>query len=302
MSERLRVGVLGAAWIADRAMLPALREARNAEPVAIASRDPARATALARRHGVANVHAGYAALLEDRGIDAVYVALVNSAHAPWSIRALDAGKHVLCEKPLAVDAREAAAMAAASERSGRTLMEAYMYRFHPRMRELRTSFPAPDFAHAAFSFRLERAAGYRVDPGLGGGVLLDVGCYTLDVIHWFLGEPTQVRSFMRGAPVDMSVGAALTFEGGRSATAWASFEAAEHQQLTLVSGTRLERILQPFTAWRDPHDPYRIMVEEFARSIIDGTPPPRSLADSIATAALIDRVRDAARARPAPAG
>jgi len=294
MAERLRVGVLGAAWIADRALIPAMRAAAHAEPVAIASRDPARARAMAQRHGVATVYDGYESLLADPSIDAVYVGLVNSEHAPWAIRALNAGKHVLCEKPLAMNAVEARSMQAAAKAADRTLMEAFMYRFHPRMRELRESAQGPRFMHAAFSFELHDPANYRMHAALGGGALLDVGCYTLDVIRWFLGEPDTVRSVVRQGAVDMSVGVALGFASGSQATAWASFEADEHQEAVLVNGGDTRRVAQPFTAWRDPHDPYEIMVDEFAASILDGAPPPRSLEESIATAQLIDRVREAA--------
>jgi xylose dehydrogenase (NAD/NADP) len=294
MPERLRVGVLGAAWIAERAMLPALQAARNAEPVAIASRDPARAAEMAARHGVPVTHTSYDALLEDGDVDAVYIALVNSEHARWSIRALQAGKHVLCEKPLAMSAIEARSMAEAAAQARRTLMEGFMYRFHPRLRELRETVASPAFMHAAFSFRLDDAQNYRMRPELGGGALFDVGCYTLDAIRWFLGEPATVRAVMRGGGVDMTVSAALGYESGAQATAWASFEAPEHQELAIVRGEDVRRVTQPFTSWRDPHDPYQIMVEEFTGSILDGEAPPRSLADSIATAELIDRVRAAA--------
>jgi D-xylose 1-dehydrogenase (NADP+, D-xylono-1,5-lactone-forming) len=295
MPERLRVGVLGAAWIADRALLPALRAARNADPVSVASRDPARAKAIAARHGVPSTHPTYDAMLEDPAVDAVYIALVNSAHAQWTIRALQAGKHVLCEKPLAMNAGEARSMAAAAARAERTLMEAFMYRFHPRMQALHSTSPSTDFAHAAFSFRLEDPRNYRMASELGGGALLDVGCYTLDVIRWFLGEPAVVRAAIRSDRVDMTVAVTLGFDGGAQATAWASFESAEHQGLALLGTGGVHRMPQPFTAWRDPDDPYQIMVEEFAESILAGEPPPRSLADSIGTAELIDRVRSVAQ-------
>lgn len=170
-----------------------------------------------------------------------------------------------------------------------------MYRFHPRMRELRETSPNPSFLHAAFSFPLADTDNYRLHTELGGGALLDVGCYTLDVVRWFLGEPQAVHAVVRGSPVDMTTAAALSFDGGAQATVWASFEAPEHQVLTLVAGAEMRRVIQPFTAWHDPHDPYQIMVEEFAASILAGAPPPRSLEDSIGTAELLDRVRAAAR-------
>src|SRR5437870_10366731 len=173
-------------------MLDALHAAGNAIPVAIASRDAERAAVMARRHDIAVVHPSYDALLADDAVDAVYIALVNSSHREWTLRALDAGKHVLCEKPLAMSATEARDMAAAASAARRTLMEALMYRFHPRMQELRESAGRLRYLHAAFSFPLADVANYRLQPALGGGALLDTGCYTLDVARWFLGEPVTV--------------------------------------------------------------------------------------------------------------
>ena len=286
--------MLGAAWIADRALLPAMAAAGNVEAVAIASREPERARAMAAAHGVARVHDDYDALLADADVDAVYIALANSLHRPWTLRALQAGKHVLCEKPLGCTAAEARDMAEAARAAGRVLMEAFMYRFHPRIGELRGRVGEVRHLHAAFSFTLAGGANYRRIAAMGGGALLDVGCYTLDVSRWFCGEPVHVGAVARGAPVDMSVAAAIEFERGATATVWASFEAPEHQELTVVGGAGVERLSQPFTAWRDPHDPYQLMVEAFARSALEGTPPPRPLDESVATAELLDRVREAA--------
>lgn len=291
---RLRFGVMGAAWIADRAMLPAMLAARNAEPVAIASREPARATALAQRHGIARVHSSYEALLQDDGVDAVYIALVNSLHREWTVRALQAGKHVLCEKPLGLTSAEVREMAAAATDSGRVLMEGFMYQFHPRMRALRERTTHPRFLHAAFSFPLRDPNNPRMATALGGGALLDVGCYTLDVARWFCGAPEDIAAVTHREGVDMSVAAVMRFAGGATATAWASFEAPEHQELVLVTGDTVTRLEQPFTAWRDPDDPYQLMVEAFADSADQGGPPPRTLDESLATAELIDQVRASA--------
>jgi predicted dehydrogenase len=147
------------------------------------------------------------------------------------------------------------------------------------------------FLHADFSFPLRDPGNPRLRPELGGGALLDVGCYTLDVARWFCGEPDTVTAVARVETVDMSVAAAIRFPQGAEATVWASFDAAEHQELVLVTGEGTLRIEKPFTAWRDPHDPYQLMVEAFAQSVLDGIPPPRTLDESLATALLIDRVR-----------
>ena len=285
--------MLGAAWIAGRALLPAMAAARDVEVVAIASSDQERARVMAAAHGIATVHEDYTALLADPNVDAVYVALANHLHHPWTLHALQAGKHVLCEKPLGVTAAEVRDMAQAARAADRVLMEAFMYQFHPRMHELRARVGAVRHLHAAFSFTLTDTANYRLLPECGGGALLDVGCYTLDVSRWFCGEPRWVTAVAQGTPVDLSVAAAIEFERGATATVWASFAAPEHQVLTVVTDAAVQHVMQPFTAWRDPHDPYQLMVEAFATSVLQGSPPPRSLEDSIGTAELIDRVRAA---------
>ncbi|HZU17304.1 MAG TPA: Gfo/Idh/MocA family oxidoreductase [Candidatus Dormibacteraeota bacterium] len=301
----MRWGILGAAWVADRALLPAFREARGSEPLAIAARDPERARELAARHGVPRVHPGYEALLADPEVDAVYLPLPNSLHRGWTLRALEAGKHVLCEKPLALDAGEAREMAAAARDCGRLLMEAVMYRFHPAMSELVASLAGARlrFLQAAFGFPLDAAArpdNYRLRPELGGGALLDVGCYLVDLARWLLGEPEQVDAVWHRGPtgVDLSCTAVLGFPGGAQAALHASLECAEHQELVVVHGEGVVRRDRPFTAWRDPHDPYRIMVEAFCAAVLDGGPPPLPVEGSIATLEVLDRIRAVAGARP----
>jgi D-xylose 1-dehydrogenase (NADP+, D-xylono-1,5-lactone-forming) len=288
--------VLGAAWIAGRAVLPALREAAGAEPLAIAARDPARARELARRHGVPRVHADYAELLADPDVDAVYVPLPNSLHLPWTLRALAAGKHVLCEKPLALNAAEGMEMAEAARSAGRLLMEAVMYRFHPRIRGLVSSLAGARVRHvyASFGFGIDAPGNYRLRPDLGGGALLDVGFYVADVARWLLGEPERVEAVMRRAGVDMSCSAVLGFPGGAQASLYASFESPEYQELVVVCADRVERVRRPFTSWRDPDDPYRLMVEAFSAAVRDGGPAPLPVESSVANLALLDRIRAAA--------
>lgn len=294
MAERVRFGVLGAAWIADRAVIPALHAAANASPVAIGSREPQRARDVAARHGINTVHPSYESLLADPQVEAVYVALVNSAHREWVLRALAAGKHVLCEKPLAVNGAEAREMADASRRQDRVLMEAFMYRFHPRMVALRNSTRDVTYLHAAFSLTLTMGGNHTREARIGGGALLDVGCYTLDVARWFLGEPQCVRAVMTGDGVDTAAASILDFANGEQATTWVSFIAPQHQVLDIVSASGSHHVTQPFTASREPHDPYQLMVEAFSESVLRGTAPPISLEDSIGTADLMDRVRQAA--------
>jgi D-xylose 1-dehydrogenase (NADP+, D-xylono-1,5-lactone-forming) len=295
LTEALRWGILGAAWIADRAVIPAIQETDGCEVVAIASREPERAEAMARRHGVERV-LDYLELVGDPGVDAVYLPLANSLHLEWTVRALEAGKHVLCEKPLALNAAEGEEMAAAAAASGRLLMEAAMYRFHPRMRELVASFAGEQIRHlyATFGFTIRAAGNYRLRPELGGGALLDVGFYVVDVARWLLGEPDVVEALMRTELVDLSCSVLLGFPGGAQASLYCSFQTPEIQDLIVVSDERVIQVQRPFSAWRDPHDPYQLMVQEFSGAARTGAPAPLPLESSLANLRVLDRIRAAA--------
>jgi D-xylose 1-dehydrogenase (NADP+, D-xylono-1,5-lactone-forming) len=204
---------------------------------------------------------------------------------------------VLCEKPLAMNAGEAREMAQAAEAADRLLMEAFMYRFHPRMRAFVESAREVLYLHATFAFPLRDASNYRLVASLGGGALLDVGCYTVSVARWILGEPERLHARARVAGgVDMSITALLEFAGGAGASLWASFEAPEEQELAVVMPARSARLERPFSAWRDPEDPYQLMVESFADSVLHGRPPAVPLSESIANMAVLDRIAEAARA------
>jgi len=235
------------------------------------------------------VFGDYAKLLADPEVDAVYLPLPNSLHREWALRALAAGKHVLCEKPLALTAAEAEEMAAAARNAGRLLMEAFMYRFHPRIRSVVAGLQEdpPTELWASFGFPLDAPANYRLDPALGGGALLDVGCYTIDLARWILGEPDWVEAIGRIAGVDMTVSMTLGFASGARAHLLASFDTPEVQEL------RAGKVLleNPFTAWRDPVDPYQAMVEEFSAAALGGLPAPLPLEDSIANLRVVDGVR-----------
>lgn len=245
----------------------------------------------------ARVTSSYHELLEHEDVDAVYIPLVNSMHLEWSVRALSAGKHVLCEKPIAMNAREAEKMAAAAKRSGKILMEAFMYRFHPDMKAFIGSVDEPLHVQASFGFNLTDKANFRLRAELGGGALLDVGCYVVSVSRWILGEPVNV--FARAhteAGVDMTVTALLEFAGGRTASLWASFESPEEQQLRIITRERELARPRPFTSRHDPWDPYQLMVESFGDSVLNNAPPAIPLEESIANMRVLDRIREAAGA------
>ncbi|MCJ7625863.1 MAG: Gfo/Idh/MocA family oxidoreductase, partial [Anaerolineaceae bacterium] len=223
MSEKkLRWGIISTANIGKWAVIPAIQASSNGEVVAVASRDAQKGETFAAELGIPRSFSSYEALLEDAEIDAIYNPLPNSMHLEWSIKAAEKGIHVLCEKPLALDAAECDKMQAAADANGVKLMEAFMYRFHPQtekvvelvregvLGELR-------FIHSAFTFRLTRPENIRWDPDLGGGALMDVGSYCVNISRTVAGqEPVEVQAFARWSPsgVDEQLAGTMRFESG----------------------------------------------------------------------------------------
>ncbi len=292
--------MLGAADIAGKAVVPAIAASRRSRLVSIASRDAERARELASVHSFARVAATYDAVLDDPEVDAVYIPLINSLHRKWTLRSLAAGKHVLCEKPLAMNAAEAEDMAGAADRAGLLLMEAFMYRFHPRTRGFVESIHNPLHTNTWFGFTLSDPSNYRARASMGGGAILDVGCYAVSATRWILGEPDGVFArIQRGGSgtdaVDMSVAALLHFPGGATASVWVSFESPELQGLDVVERGAMKSLERPFT-WRDADNPYVLMVESFARSVIEDQPLAIPTSESVANMRVLDRIREGGEA------
>jgi predicted dehydrogenase len=194
----MRLGILSTARI-NRHVLPAARESDGVEVVAVASRDAARAEAYAREHGIPQAHGSYEALLADPEVDAVYIPLPNALHVEWSVRSLEAGKHVLCEKPLSRHPAEVERAFDTAEREGRILMEAFMYRHHPQTRRLAELVAGGAIGElrlirSAFSFSLTELANVRLSADLDGGSLMDVGCYCVSGARLLAGEPELVSA------------------------------------------------------------------------------------------------------------
>jgi predicted dehydrogenase len=221
----LRFGILGAAAIAPAALVQPARALAEATVVAVAARDPARAQAFARRHAIPRVHRSYDELLADPEIDAIYNPLPNGLHAEWTIRALRAGKHVLCEKPLAANAREVEDMAQAARESGRVLSEAFAYRYHPlaaRMQAILAGGEIGAVRHidARFCFFLPMPGNIRYRYDLAGGATMDAGCYPVSLVRFLAGaEPTVTRAQARliAPQVDYRMTGDLAFADGRTA-------------------------------------------------------------------------------------
>ena len=196
----LRLGILGAARIAPAALIRPARAVADARVVAVAARDRDKAARFAHKHAIATVHGSYEALLADPSVDAVYNPLPNGLHGKWTRAALAAGKHVLCEKPFTANADEAAEVAAAAAASGRVVMEAFHYRYHPLAARVRAIVESGELGplrrvETALCFPLPRFSDIRYDASLAGGATMDAGCYAVHMARSFgLEEPEVVRA------------------------------------------------------------------------------------------------------------
>ena len=328
----LRWGILSTADIARTKVIPGLRKAARCEVVAIASRDGATAAAAARELGIPRAHGSYEALLEDPAVDAVYIPLPNHLHAEWTIAATRAGKHVLCEKPLALTSADAERMVAASRDAGVHLMEAFMYRLHPSWVAVRELVATGRIGRLVaidswFSYFNDDLGNIRNQADVGGGALFDIGCYCINLSRMLFGqEPRDVQAWLRRDPaagVDVVTSALLGFEDG--VATFTCSTRAEPDQRVHISGTE-GRITIPIpfnippdlptevwlTAGGDPPvapateilrfavaDPYAVEGERFAAAVLDGLPPPTSGEDAIANLRVIERVLAAADPRVA---
>src|SRR5690606_3845816 len=256
LTSMLRWGVLGTAGIARSEVVPAIQASSNGRVAALAGRDPQRNAEFARTFGIADVFASYEALLASPDVDAVYIPLPNSLHAEWAMRAADAGKAVLCEKPLALNAAEAKRVAGHFAAKNLPLMEGFMYRFHPQnlhaltliedgaigeVREVR--------AHLSVDIMADAAGNVRFDKALGGGSLLDMGCYAVSAARRFLGEPVAALARFDVAPVsgvDLACSAILEFSGGRSALISSSFKAGGQGFYQIIGTQGVIDVLRSF--------------------------------------------------------
>jgi len=274
--NKLRWGVLGVAKIALEKVIPAIQRGATGEVVAIASRSMDKARAAAECLGIPRAYGSYAELLADPLIDAVYNPLPNHLHVPWSVRAMEAGKHVLCEKPIALDARQAEQLLEARARTGRLIMEAAMVRTHPRWlgaRELVRSGRLGELRSILgfFSYFNESPDNVRHQPGMGGGGLLDIGFYPVTMSRFiFEAEPLRVMGLLDIDPrfgVDRLASALLEFPTGH-AIFTCSTQLSPHQSLDIL-GTRGRMGIE--IPWSMPHErPSRLLIEDAARAGKDG--------------------------------
>ncbi len=324
----VRFGILSTADIAVEKVIPGMRRAAGVEVVAIASRDGARAAAAAEALRIPRAHGSYEALLADPGVDAVYIPLPNHLHAAWTIAAARAGKHVLCEKPLAMTAAEAQGMVDACQAAGVLLMEAFMYRLHPSwvaVRELVASGRIGQLqaVDSWFSFFNDDPDNIRNILEAGGGALYDVGCYCVNLSRMLFGaEPEHVAASMVRDPasgVDVLTCGLLSFAAGIATFACST--RAEPDQRVSIYGTEGRISLGiPFnipperpteiyvTAGGDPPvapatevvtfptaDPYAVEASAFAAAVSAGGPVPVPPSDAVANLRVIEQLFEAGR-------
>ncbi len=323
--EPLRLGVLGAAQITPMALLGPAARHPQVEVCAVAARDPQRAQRFARRHRIPRVLPDYAALVADPEIDAIYNPLPNSHHCLWTLRALEAGKHVLCEKPLAANAEEARRMCEAAERAERLLMEAFHWRYHPlatRMREIVLEGALGKVRHVEVSLCIPMLApgNIRFRFDLAGGALMDIGCYAVNMLRHLAGAEPRVLSAearLSGPNVDRWARAELAFADGRSgritcsllsSTLLSIYARVEGEAgrldvfnplaphffhlLTLRAGgaTRRERLRGPRS--------YELQLRAFVEALRSGEPPLTAGRDGLANMLVIDAIYRAAGLPP----
>ena len=323
----LRWGILSTAKIAVEKVVPGMRTADRCEVVAIASRDAARGREVADRLNIPTAHGSYEALLADDGIDAVYIPLPNHLHAEWTIAAARAGKHVLCEKPLAMNAEEAERMVEACASAGVRLMEAFMYRLHPSWEAVRELVAGGRIGELRavqvwFSYFNDEPENIRNIAEFGGGGLLDIGCYCVNVSRMLFGsEPSNVGAAVTRDPdmgVDVLASAILEF--GDSVASFTCSTRVETDQRVHVYGTEgrisvgipfnipPDRPTEVFvTAGGDPPvapatevltfqaaDQYGVQAERFARAVLDDEPTPIPPEDAVANMRVLDRIVEVA--------
>jgi predicted dehydrogenase len=300
----LRLGLLSTAGI-NRALLAARAETDAFEVIAVGSRDAARSQAYAAEHGIPRAHGSYEALLADPDVEAVYVALPNAFHHEWTLRALAAGKHVLCEKPYTRRPEQVEEAFHAAERAGLVLMEAFMWRHGEQAAKLLELLPqlgALQAIRATFSFRLTDTVNVRLEPEIGGGSLLDVGCYCVSGARLLAGaEPESVYGESRIGPtgVDVQFAGTLRFPGGLVATFACGFT-APHQSLEAIGeeGSVVvpapwihptgELVLRGEPLHVDVRSPYALELENFAAAVRGEAEPLLGRADALGQARTLD--------------
>ena len=318
---RLRWGFLSTARI-NRLIIPAVRASARSEVAAVASRSPDKARAYAAEWKIPRVLGSYEALIADADVEVIYIALPNSLHVEWTIRALDAGKHVLCEKPLALTVADVDRIAAAAARTGRTATEAFMYRHQPLTHAVESVVNSGRLGtirgfKGAFTFPLTRDGDVRFDPALGGGSLWDVGCYPVSYACLLAAQtPIEVFGWEQTSPsgVDLEFAGMLRFVDGSVAQFDCGFTGPFRAEMEVIGRDGALRIVRPFRtdefsrlilttgdeAENLPFEaapPFSGEIADMEAIAIDGRPPRVTLEDSRRTVATLGALYESARSR-----
>jgi predicted dehydrogenase len=325
----VRWGVLGAADIALKKVIPAMNRSDRARVVAIASRDKQKADAAAKALGIARAYGSYEELIADPGVEAIYNPLPNHLHVPWSVRAAEAGKHVLCEKPIALSAAEARELLAARDRAGVLIGEAFMVRTHPQWLGVRALVESGRIGELRlvvghFSYFRRDPSDIRSRPDWGGGAMMDIGCYPITLSRWlFNAEPLEVTGQLEHDPdmgIDRLGSALLRFPSGQASFTCGG-QLAPHQRMQILGTTARIEVEIPFNAPPDricriliddgsefagasaqwiefpAVDQYTLQADQFSDAIRGRGSVPVSIEDAIANMAVIDAIFASAKSR-----
>jgi predicted dehydrogenase len=329
VTDSINWGILGNANIARSCIIPAIQSSHNGKVRALGTRTPSQAADIANKHNIQHIYPSYQAVIEDPAIDAVYNPLPNHLHHEWTIRALQHGKHVLCEKPIACNVDEATEMVRTAHNAGLVLMEAFSYRFHPRSQRIKGmvkdgSIGKPYLIRSAFCFHmgdelLASGDNARLKTEMGGGALMDVGCYSVSMARWILdAEPgmVQAQALYHTGGVDQHFIGLLRFPNDVLATVEASFITALQQTYTIVGAKGvIELPHDAYIPWekdavftlrsKDEEigrehstpgaDGYKLMIEHFAEVVRGKESPLYEPEDSILTMQVLDALAQAAR-------
>lgn len=322
MPEKVKWGILSTARIGIDRLIPAIKDSEWAEVVALGSRDKAKAESTAQKLGIPRAYGSYQEVLEDPEVEAIYNPLPNSMHKEWTIKAAEAGKHILCEKPLAVNYAEAWEMVQACEKAGVLLMEAFMWRHHPvhtRVCEILAEGILGDLHlfRASFTFPLQAGReNIRLRDDLAGGALMDVGCYTINAARFlFNEEPIRAQAGFDMEPefnVDTTFAGLLEFPHGKMALITASFRVSSPQEYEIAGWHGHLRVPSPFTpgerggqilltvkgqSWEEilpPVNTYRREVEHFCQNLREGKGLQPPAENGLANMRVIEAVRRSA--------
>jgi len=323
--NKVRWGVLGTANIGVKKVIPAMQQGRHVEMAGIASRDRARAERVAGQLGIPKAYGSYETLLADPEIDAVYIPLPNHLHVPWSIKALEAGKHVLCEKPIGLSAAEGQKLLDVASRYPRQkIMEAFMYRHHPQWQRARQIVTAGEIGavrtiHVFFSYHNVNPKNIRNMAEIGGGGMMDIGCYCISQARFIFGaEPARVCGILEYDPAfrtDRLASGILDF-GDRTATFTCSTQLTPYQRVNIFGTEGQIEIEIPFNAppdrpcrmWRQRGDAveeivleicnqYTIQGDLFSLAVLNDTAVPTPLTDAVANMRAIEAIIESGKRR-----